>query len=205
MTLERDATKHKDKSALLIGVMALQGCVDAHRKHIEALGATFKHVIYPEDFDSVDGLILPGGESTTMLKLLDIYSLESKLLATARRVPVWGICAGAILMANEVNSPKQRSFGLLPITVERNGYGRQVDSFCEEINGYPVSFIRAPLISKTGPDVQVIASLNDTHSTQNPVWVESGQYMATTFHPELNSDTPSPMHRKFLELVQRRR
>src|SRR4051812_25049068 len=96
-----------------VGVLSLQGCVQPHKTHIESLGAVFKEVRRPEDLGQIDGLILPGGESTTMLKIIDVFSLEEPLKKTFKRVPIWGICAGAILMARQVQSPAQRSFGLL--------------------------------------------------------------------------------------------
>lgn len=181
----------------IIGVLALQGAVEPHRKHIEAAGGEFRAVKTPEQFETVDAFILPGGESTTMLKLIDTFDLWDALAAQFKAKPVWGICAGSILIAENVTSPAQKSFGLLPITVERNAYGRQLESHHVDINGYDVSLIRAPVISKVGEGVAVKA----THEGK-PVWVEKGRYMATTFHPELTLDYPSPMHREFVNLVR---
>lgn len=183
-------------SAPRIGVLSLQGCVQPHQAHIESLGALYREVKLPQDFESIDGLILPGGESTTMLKLIEVFLLDEILQKTFARIPVWGVCAGAILMAKEVRSPSQKSFGLLDMVVERNSYGRQLDSFNTLVNGYEVSFIRAPGILSTGPGLQVMAEIKD-----KPIWVKQGHYMATTFHPELSPTTPSPMHRAFYELV----
>ncbi len=179
-----------------IGVLSLQGCVHPHRPHIESLGILFKEVKTAEDMEQIDGLILPGGESTTMLKLIAIFNLSQGLEATFKRVPVWGICAGAILIAQEVHSPRQRSFGLMQIEIERNSYGRQLESFHTEVEKYPVSFIRAPKILSVGKGVTVLASRE-----KSPIWVEQGRVMATTFHPELTSEYPSPMHRRFGEMV----
>ena len=159
-----------------IGCLALQGCVERHRPHIEAAGARFSAVKTAKQFDEIDAFILPGGESTTMLKLIDRFNLWDVLTEQFAQKPVWGICAGSILMAEKVlvqknkhpdesqdpeinsldpgsslgcskeNWSTQKSFGLLPITVKRNGYGRQLDSHNVNINGYEVSLIRAPVI-----------------------------------------------------------
>lgn len=179
----------------VIGVLALQGAVIAHEPHVVASGATFKPVKTPADFKNVDGFILPGGESTTMLNLIERFNLWDALTEAFAEKPVWGICAGAILMAQTV-LPEQKSFGLLPITVKRNAYGRQLDSHHDEVADYPVAFIRAPIIEKCDSDTKIIAKQN-----QNPVWVQKGRYMATTFHPELSLDFPSPMHKAFVDLI----
>ena len=105
----------------IIGVLALQGAVDLHKAHIEALGAEFRAVKTAQDFDTVDALILPGGESTTMLKLIEVFGLWDALAAQFKRKPVWGICAGSILLASHVKNPEQNSFGALPLTICRNG------------------------------------------------------------------------------------
>lgn len=180
----------------VIGVLALQGAVEPHRKHIEEAGAEFRAVKTPEQFEEVDAFILPGGESTTMLKLIDTFDLFQSLEKNFKAKPVWGICAGSILMAEKVTNPAQKSFGLLPITVQRNAYGRQLDSHYGEVGGYTVSFIRAPVITAIGKNVETLAS----HEGK-PVWVKSGNKMATTFHAELTGDYPSPMHKAFLSLV----
>ena len=180
-----------------IGCLALQGCVERHRPHVEAAGASFQAVKTPKHFEDVDAFILPGGESTTMLKLIERFDLWGALAENFSKKPVWGICAGSILLAEKVLNPEQKSFGILPITVERNGYGRQLDSHNAKVNGYEVSFIRAPVIQNVAESVEVKAS----HEGQ-PVWVEQGQNMATTFHPELTFDFPSPMHKAFVERVK---
>ena len=199
----------------VIGCLALQGCVEKHRAHIEAAGAVFKPVKTPKDFESVDAFILPGGESTTMLRLIKVFDLWDVLAAQFAAKPVWGICAGAILMANKAivndnlssrqgggaGQSTQKSFGLLDMDVLRNGYGTQIESHVTKIDGYDVSFIRAPVISRTGEGVEIKA----THQN-NPVWVqgtdEKSHYMASTFHPELTAQYPSPMHERFVELVR---
>ncbi len=179
----------------MIGVLALQGAVQPHKAHIEAAGGEFRFVKTPEQFDEVDAFILPGGESTTMLKLIDVFDLWKSLEENFKTKPVWGICAGSILLAEKVTDPQQKSFGILPITIQRNGYGRQLESHHAEINGYEVSFIRAPVITDAGK-TEILAE----HEGK-PVWVRSGKYMATTFHPELTMTYPSPMHQAFVDLV----
>lgn len=179
-----------------IGCLALQGAVEPHRAHIEAAGADFMPVKTPKQFDQVDALILPGGESTTMLKLIDRFGLWDALMDQFKTKPVWGICAGSILLAETVTDPAQKSFGLLPMTVQRNGYGRQLESHHADIDGYTVSFIRAPVITKIDGSIDVLAEHDGA-----PVWVQKGKIMASTFHPELTLETPSPMHQKFVDLV----
>lgn len=185
------------KTTPIIGVLALQGAVEPHRAHIEAAGGIFRAVKTPEQFDAVDGFILPGGESTTMLKLIETFGLWDALTQNFKEKPVWGICAGAILIAEHVTNPAQKSFGLLPMTVARNGYGRQLDSHHADIDGYEVSFIRAPVFTAIGPEVEILATHQGT-----PVWVRSGKYWASAFHPELTMTYPSPMHAGFVDLVR---
>jgi 5'-phosphate synthase pdxT subunit len=181
----------------IIGVLALQGAVQPHKPHIEAAGGIFRAVKTAEDFEAVDGFILPGGESTTMLKLIDTFDLWDALAENFRAKPVWGICAGSILMAEKVTSPAQKSFALLPFSVERNGYGRQFDSRHAVIKEYPVSLIRAPVMKDVGKDVEILAE-----DEGYPVWLQRGKYMVTNFHPELTLDFPSPMHKAFLDMVR---
>ncbi len=181
----------------IIGVLALQGAVMPHKPHIEAAGGMFMPVKTPEDFARADAFILPGGESTTMLKLIDTFGLEASLVKEFAHKPVWGICAGAILMAKTVTNPAQTSFGLIDMDITRNGYGRQLASTVIAVDGYPVSYIRAPVIERTGPDVQVLATRED-----KPIWVRQGQYIATAFHPELTADYPSPFHKTFVVLAK---
>ena len=183
-------------AAPIIGVLALQGAVTPHKPHIEACGAQFKAVKTQKDFEAVDAFIIPGGESTTMLKLIERFDLWDILAEQFANKPVWGICAGSILMAEKVENPSQKSFGLLPISIQRNGYGRQIDSHHAPIDGYNVSFIRAPVITNISKDVNILAKHEDT-----PVWVECGNKVASTFHPELTMDYPSPMHRHFISLI----
>jgi 5'-phosphate synthase pdxT subunit len=183
--------------AMKIGVLALQGDFDAHRKRLEELGAEVVLVKKPEQLDEIDGLIIPGGESSTFLKLLGEAGLE-KLTRFVRLKPTFGTCAGAILLANEVENPKQEGLGALDISVRRNAYGRQLDSSIREgrFADSPIEmvFIRAPKIERIGPAVEVLATEGD-----DPVAVRQGKIMAATFHPELSEDTR--VHRAFLDLV----
>ncbi len=181
--------------SVLIGILALQGAVEPHRPHLAALDCGLREVRQPGDLEGCDALILPGGESSTMLRLLGLFELREPLSAFIDRQPVWGVCAGCILLAREVRHPAQWSFGKLDITVERNAYGSQVESHEADVDGYPVAFIRAPVIRRTGPAVETLA----THRGA-PSWVREGRVMATTFHPELSPLPPSPMHRALREL-----
>jgi 5'-phosphate synthase pdxT subunit len=190
-----------------IGVLALQGDFDAHRMRLEELGAEVVLVKKPEHLDEIDGLVIPGGESGTFLKLLGEAGFE-KLKQFARTKPTFGTCAGAILLATEVDNPKQAGLGALDIGIRRNAYGRQLDSSIREgrfIEGLsstgkpgesPIEmvFIRAPKIERIGPGVEVIAT-----EGADPVAVRQGKVMAATFHPELSEDTR--VHRAFLDLV----
>lgn len=185
------------KNKPTIGVLALQGAVEPHKLHIEACGATYKPVKTAQQFEEVDALILPGGESTTMLKLIDRFTLWDTLKKQFETKPVWGICAGSILLAKTVTDPAQKSFGMLDITVKRNGYGRQVDSHHTDISGYTVSLIRAPVITDIANDIDTLA----THEN-DPVWIQKGNIIASTFHPEMNLNAPSPMHQHFIDLVK---
>ncbi|MDQ2946501.1 MAG: pyridoxal 5'-phosphate synthase glutaminase subunit PdxT [Acidobacteriota bacterium] len=181
-----------------IGVLALQGDFDAHRKAIERVGVQATEVRTAADLDALDGLVIPGGESTTMLKLLRIENLFEPLRSFGYQKPVFGTCAGAILLASEVLNPEQESLGLMDLTVERNGYGRQVDSRVVQIElegkNSEAVFIRAPVIRRVGPDARVLATYLDT-----PILVEQGKHMVATFHPELSADYR--VHRYFVDKV----
>lgn len=187
-------------TTMKIGVLALQGDFDAHRKRLQELGAEVVLVKKPQQLDEIDGLVIPGGESGTFLKLLGEAGFE-KLKQFVRVKPTFGTCAGAILLANEVDNPKQAGLGALDISIRRNAYGRQIDSSIREgqFNGSPLEmvFIRAPKIERVGPGVEVIATEGKDKA---PVAVRQGRVMAATFHPEL-SDDPR-VHRAFLSLVQ---
>ena len=189
-----------------IGVLALQGDFDAHRRRLEELGADVVLVKKPEQLDEIDGLVIPGGESGTFLKLLGEAGFE-KLKQFVRLKPTFGTCAGAILLANEVENPKQTGLGALDIRIRRNAYGRQIDSSIREgkllrdlqghVNDSPLEmvFIRAPKISHVGDGVEVLAT-----EGPDPVVVRQGTTMAATFHPELSDDTR--IHQFFLDLVK---
>ena len=185
-----------------IGVLALQGDFDAHRRRLEELGAEVVLVKKPEQLDTIDGLIIPGGESGTFLKLLGEDGL-AKLKDFVRVKPTFGTCAGCILLAAEVENPKQAGLGALDITVRRNAYGRQIDSSIREgrFLGEPVAmvFIRAPKIERTGKDVEVIAT-EGSGEDMVPVLVRKGNTLAATFHPELSDDRR--IHQYFLDLVE---
>ena len=185
-----------------IGVLALQGDFDAHRRRLEELGAEVVLVKKPAQLDEIDGLVIPGGESGTFLKLLGEAGFE-KLKQFALSKPTFGTCAGAILLATEVDNPKQVGLGALDIGIRRNAYGRQLDSSIREgrfVEGKsdtsPIEmvFIRAPRIERVGPGVEVIAT-----EGSDPVAVRQGKAMAATFHPELSDDTR--VHQAFLDLV----
>src|ERR1700689_1455061 len=179
-----------------IGVLALQGDFDAHRRRLEELGAEVVLVKRPEQLDGLDGLVIPGGESGTFLKLLGEEGF-AKLKEFVHAKPTFGTCAGAILLATEVENPKQTGLGGLDIPVRRNAYGRQIDSSIREgrLGDSPLEmvFIRAPKIERVGPNVEVIATENS-----DPVAVRQGKVMAATFHPELSDDTR--VHQAFLDL-----
>ncbi len=180
-----------------IGVLALQGDFDAHRKRLEELGAEVVLVKKPEQLDDIAGLVIPGGESSTFLKLLGEEGF-AKLKDFVRVKPTFGTCAGAILLANEVENPKQAGLGALDITIRRNAYGRQVDSSIREgqflNDSIEMVFIRAPKIERVGQGVEVVAT-----EGRDPVMVRQGKTLAATFHPELSND--SRIHRYFLDLV----
>jgi 5'-phosphate synthase pdxT subunit len=187
---------------MAIGVLAIQGDFAAHARTLRRIGVDVIEVRRANDLDAADGLILPGGESTTMLKFIEEENLSASIIHFASQgKPIFGTCAGAILLAREVYNPAQASLGLIDIGVERNGYGRQVDSFIAEvetaIEGGPLEavFIRAPKIKRTGPEVEVLASLNG-----EPVLVREGNILAATFHPELTEDTRA--HSLFVEMVR---
>jgi len=191
-------------SPLTIGVLALQGAYDAHARAVAALGATPRLVRTPEALDALDALIIPGGESTTILKSLERGSFFDSLSAFVRATPTFGTCAGAILLAKHVVNARQestqRSLGALDITVERNAYGRQNDStILTEVTSLPggpleMVFIRAPRIARLGPGIETLATRDG-----DPVLIRAGHILAATFHPELSSDLR--IHKLFLDMV----
>jgi 5'-phosphate synthase pdxT subunit len=178
-----------------VGVLSLQGDFAAHGRALERAGAEPVFVREREQLDQIDGLIIPGGESTTMLKLLRYENLFDDLAEFGRRKPMFGTCAGAILMAKDVTNPAQESLDLVDISIERNAYGRQIDS--RVVNLDPVAdfqkrtapgkleavFIRAPIIRRVENGVRVLAEYDG-----DPVLIEEGQHLVATFHPELTGD-----------------
>ncbi|HXC94830.1 MAG TPA: pyridoxal 5'-phosphate synthase glutaminase subunit PdxT [Edaphobacter sp.] len=186
---------------LTIGVLALQGAFEAHAKALTALGATAKLVRTPAELANLDGLIIPGGESTTFLKFLERDGFLTALESFITTTPTFGTCAGAILLAKNVENPPQKSLAALDITVERNAYGRQIDSAIlteqTRLPGGPLEmvFIRAPRITQTGQQVETLATRDNS-----PVLVREGHILAATFHPELSSDPR--VHQLFLDIIR---
>ncbi len=185
---------------MTIGVLALQGDFDAHRRRLEELGADVVLVRKPEQLDAIDGLVIPGGESSTFLKLLGERGFQ-KLNDFVHLKPTFGTCAGAIVLARQVENPPQPGLNAIDITIRRNAYGRQIDStilkIASALGGDPLEmvFIRAPRIESVGEGVEVLASRGT-----DPVLVRRGRVMAATFHPELSDDTR--VHAAFLKLVE---
>jgi pyridoxal 5'-phosphate synthase pdxT subunit len=187
-----------------VGVLSLQGDFEAHGAALERAGATPVYVRERKQLDEIEGLIIPGGESTTMLKLMEYEDLMAPIAEFGGRKPMFGTCAGAILMATQVSNPEQPALKVMDLAVERNAYGRQIDSrvvriepeaaFAErtEPGELEAVFIRAPIIRQLGGETRVLARYNE-----DPVLVEQGKHLAATFHPELTRD--SRVHRYFLE------
>jgi len=183
-----------------IGVLAIQGAYAAHASALAEAGATPCEVRLPEELATIDGLVMPGGESTTMLRFLEKRGFFEALQQFCLTKPVFGTCAGAILLAREVINPPQRSLGILDAVVERNAYGRQIDSAIltadTALPGGPLEmvFIRAPRISSVGPGVETLAQRDHF-----PTLVRQGMVLAATFHPELSQDRR--VHKLFVEIV----
>jgi 5'-phosphate synthase pdxT subunit len=187
-----------------IGVLALQGDFAEHEAILKRLGAVVREVRLPADLEGLDGLIIPGGESTTITRLMAMYGLLEPMRAFASRKPMWGTCAGMIVMAKQATDLDREGLEVMDISVERNAFGRQVDSFETDLDfavleGEPVHaiFIRAPLILSTGPAVQVLAQLQDGRV----VAAKEGHLMVTSFHPELTNDLR--LHEYFVSLAER--
>ena len=184
-----------------IGILAVQGDFEAHAKMLERMGVPYVFVRTPEDMEGVDGLIFPGGESTTHLKVMSEEGLLGAVQKFAEKGGAFfGTCAGAILLAKEVHRPEQASLGLLDVSVLRNGYGRQLASEVRmgesKLSEQPIEmvFIRAPIIERVGRDVEVLAENEGL-----PVLVRQGRVLAATFHPELTSDTT--VHNYFVKIA----
>lgn len=184
-----------------LGVLAIQGGYAKHREMLERLGHTVTDVRTAGDLDAVDGLVMPGGESTTIAKLLVNFGVAGPLSDRIQAgMPVFGTCAGMILLAASVTGKNEYHFGALDIDVQRNAYGRQVESFEEDVEltgeetPFRAVFIRAPKITRVGADVEVLATCEG-----DPVLVRQGAVLAASFHPELTDD--SRVHRLFLDLL----
>ena len=188
-------------SGLTVGVLALQGAFDLHRQRLEQLGAAAPLVRTPADLDGLDAIVLPGGESTTMSRLLTTSGLFDDLKGRLiDGLPAFGTCAGMILCATDVLDarPDQRGFDLIDVTVRRNGYGRQLDSFEADLavdgldDDFHAVFIRAPLVERVGPDIEVLARHDGV-----PVLVRDARCTVAAFHPELTDDVR--LHELFLD------
>lgn len=176
---------------LTIGVLALQGDFERHLYQLTALGISGREVRLSEDLKELDGLIIPGGESTTINNLLDRFSLRQQLISFVKKKAVWGTCAGMIMLASKVNDPTIQPLGAIEISVIRNGYGRQIHSFFVDLslnlgNGQstiPASFIRAPLVKEAGGSVSILAKYEN-----RPILLSQGNCLVSSFHTELHSD-----------------
>ena len=184
-----------------IGVLAIQGDYEAHKARLEQLGAHVTLVRKPEQLDAIDGIVIPGGESSTFLNFLSERGFLEKLRDFVSTKPTFGTCAGAILLARYVENPPQQSLEAMDIRIRRNAYGRQIDSSIRQaqtkLGDKPLEmvFIRAPKIVGTGKGVEVLATHGD-----DPVLVRQGKIMAATFHPELSDDTR--VHQEFVKMVR---
>lgn len=187
-----------------VGVLALQGAFIEHEQRLREIGVEPVEVRLPEHLEGLDGLIIPGGESTTIGKLATEYGLIEPLRAFAEEKPTWGTCAGMIFLAKDIGIDRQPILGLMDVKVNRNAFGRQIDSFETHLHieplgeqPFPAVFIRAPVVTTTGEDVNVLASLSDGRV----VAVQQGHLLATAFHPELTSDTR--LHQYFTDMISR--
>ena len=187
-----------------VGVLAIQGDFLEHRQVLERIGVEAPEIRLPHQLDEVEGLIIPGGESTTIVQLIDIYGFRAALKAKAAAgMPIWGTCAGMIVIADSLTDHRPEPLQLMNIDVSRNAFGRQVDSFetdleIAQVDGPPFHavFIRAPVVNCMGDGVDVIARLEDGR----PVAVQEGHLFATAFHPELTDD--NRVHELFVRIVE---
>lgn len=189
---------------MVIGILALQGAVEPHETKFKSLGVFSRQIKQSKDLEGLDGLVLPGGESSAMIHLLKLHGLWFSLKDFVKTKPTWGLCAGAILLAREVGTPLQESLEAIDISINRNAFGRQSESFIAPLiartefldkDPFPGVFIRAPRIMKTGKDVQILFEWN-----QEPVMVREGFTLASTFHPELTES--DILHRYFLKVCE---
>lgn len=192
-------------SSLVVGVLALQGAFAKHAEMLRSLGVDVIEVRTPADLSRCDGLVIPGGESTTMIRQIRFIELEEPLKIFSKHKPVFGTCAGMILISKKIIGDSMQSFGFLDIAVERNAFGRQVESFVTPLelklhkDSSPLTFegffIRAPRIREVGPDVEILAEFQG-----ESVFVRQGKHLAASFHPELTSD--NAIHTYFLKLIE---
>jgi len=188
---------------ITVGVLGLQGAFEKHKAVLNRLNIASKDVRYPEDLERCDGLIIPGGESTTISELINFINIRTPLLNFAETQPVMGTCAGMIMMANKIYDQRVQTLNLIDIEITRNAFGRQVDSFISDvrvlINGNEVLikgvFIRAPRIKSIGENVKVLGSLNG-----ESVFIQQNRHLATSFHPELSNSTV--IHEYFVSLIK---
>ena len=187
-----------------IGILAVQGDFAEHKLMLTNLGIDAVEIRLPEQLDNIDGLIIPGGESTTIAQLLDIFDLKNSIITKAKSgMPIWGTCAGMIMLASSLTDKRPTPLNLMNTVVSRNAFGRQIDSFEEDIEikaiGHPKYrgiFIRAPMFIQIGEDVEVLAKLNNN----NPVLVREKNLLASSFHPELTLD--SRIHEYFIKMIK---
>jgi 5'-phosphate synthase pdxT subunit len=196
-------SSNADRPRPRVGILALQGAVREHAEAVRAVGAEPVFVRLPRDMVDLDALILPGGESTTMRRLIDLYDLREPILAMSLRgAPMLGTCAGMILLASQLSDAEDPVLGLLDVTVERNAYGRQLDSFESDLDVPALGdeplhgvFIRAPVVCNLGDGVEVLAR----DDAGRPIAVRQGRVLATAFHPELTNDRR--LHRLLVEMI----
>lgn len=190
-----------------IGVLAIQGAIEEHINMVKKCGAEAVWVSTPAKLDEIDGLIIPGGESTTIGKLAKIYDIDKKIIAKVNKgMPIWGTCAGMVYLAKEVINPAkdQNTLKLLDISIKRNASGRQIDSYSGEINfekaginNHKSIFIRAPYVSRIGDNVEILGKIDD-----HIIFVKQDNIMATSFHPELTNDIR--FHEYFIKMIEDR-
>lgn len=189
---------------MIVGVLAVQGDFAEHISTLNRIGVVTHEVRLPSDLDNVDALIIPGGESTTLRKLFDNYALSAPIIERAHRgTPIWGTCAGMIMLARELTDDRPEPLNLMNITVTRNAYGRQIDSFVAPVkcpvlgpDNFNGVFIRAPSVTNISESVEIIGKLDDG----SPVALLENNIMATSFHPELTNDTR--FHELFCKIVE---
>jgi 5'-phosphate synthase pdxT subunit len=188
-----------------IGVLALQGDFAKHAEALRSLGVDVQEVRKPQELENCEGLVIPGGESTVMLRQLDFIGMRDSLVAFAQQKPVFGTCAGLIVMSKQVQASPLQPLQLMDVVVERNAFGRQIESFqafisleltAKHSKVFPAFFIRAPRIRVCGSSVEVLASFKE-----EPILVRQGHYLGASFHPELTADPV--IHQYFIEMIRK--